>query len=141
VAAVGMHGGRVLLSRGPEDDFWALPGGRVRPGEPARDALARELFEELVVTAPVGRLLWIAESFFSYRGDPYHELGFYFLADLASAPQADGVWKRADEAGVRLAWTWCPVARIAGVDVRPAFLRSGLADLPASPVHVVHRGP
>lgn len=46
--------GKVLLtkrSRNPRKGFWHLPGGRIEFGEPAREALARELKEELGITA------------------------------------------------------------------------------------------
>lgn len=139
VAAVGVHRGRVLLSRGPGDDFWALPGGRVERGESTTEALAREVHEELGVRVAPGRLLWVAESFFRYRDERYHEVGFYYEADLAAARQHEEPWERADETGVRLAWRWLPVAEAPRTDIRPAFLRNGLGALPATPVHVVQR--
>lgn len=46
--------GKVLLtkrSRNPRKGFWHLPGGRIEFGEQARTALARELKEELGITA------------------------------------------------------------------------------------------
>lgn len=52
--------GRVLLSRRrpdqPMGDLWELPGGKVEPGEDPRDALAREISEELGCGARVGRI-------------------------------------------------------------------------------------
>ncbi|MBX2796262.1 MAG: 5-formyltetrahydrofolate cyclo-ligase [Myxococcales bacterium] len=60
VAAAWVRDGRVLAaqrSTGPLAGKWELPGGKVEPGETDRDALARELREELAVQVEVkGRL-------------------------------------------------------------------------------------
>lgn len=57
-AAVLLRGGRVLLSQRKAGSHlagaWEFPGGKVEPGEDPRAALARELEEELGVTAVVG---------------------------------------------------------------------------------------
>jgi ADP-ribose pyrophosphatase YjhB (NUDIX family) len=47
VAAVITRGDQVLLCTVEGLDYWFLPGGRVRFGEPSDAALARELAEEL----------------------------------------------------------------------------------------------
>jgi 8-oxo-dGTP pyrophosphatase MutT (NUDIX family) len=46
-AAIIRDGDYVLLHRLDGDDFWALPGGRVNPGEQAKDTIVREFREEL----------------------------------------------------------------------------------------------
>lgn len=52
--------GRVLLGRrsgtGRGDGLWNLPGGHVRPGEPAAVAAARELLEEAGLTVAAADL-------------------------------------------------------------------------------------
>lgn len=51
---------RVLITQRRADQTlplqWEFPGGKVEPGEAPVDALARELAEELGVTARVGRI-------------------------------------------------------------------------------------
>ncbi|NCG18650.1 MAG: NUDIX domain-containing protein, partial [Rhodobacterales bacterium] len=57
VAGAVVRNGRVLTARrGPGmllAGCWELPGGKVEPGEDDRDALARELFEELGIRVKV----------------------------------------------------------------------------------------
>jgi 8-oxo-dGTP diphosphatase len=59
-AAVIFEKGKVLVTQRNEDDFhrllWEFPGGKVRANEEPREALQRELREELEVEARVGNL-------------------------------------------------------------------------------------
>jgi 8-oxo-dGTP diphosphatase len=58
VAGVVVEGARVLLSQRKSGTHlagaWEFPGGKVEPGEDPRDALARELGEELGIEVDVG---------------------------------------------------------------------------------------
>ena len=62
-AGVIIEGARVLLSQRKSGTHlagaWEFPGGKVEPGEDPRDALARELDEELGVDVEVGEPLEI----------------------------------------------------------------------------------
>ena len=70
----------VLLSRAELDPFWALPGGRIEPGEMSDCALLRELAEELGASeVRLGRLIWVVENRFPHRGQHFQEIGFYYL--------------------------------------------------------------
>lgn len=53
------HNGNVLLIQELDEteERWVLPGGRVNVGEMPRDALVREIKEELGLTATVGDIL------------------------------------------------------------------------------------
>src|SRR5580704_14489260 len=69
VAALIEHGGKVLVCQRRRNDrfglLWEFPGGKVEVGEELADALRRELFEELGVTAPVGPEVY--RTVFKYR--------------------------------------------------------------------------
>jgi 8-oxo-dGTP diphosphatase len=60
-AALFDTAGRVLIAQRPEGKhmagWWEFPGGKVAPGETDRDALVRELREELGVDTEPGREL------------------------------------------------------------------------------------
>src|SRR5579872_6246538 len=62
VAAILEREGRILVGRRRPDQplagQWEFPGGKVKPSETPRAALARELREELGVQASVGRELY-----------------------------------------------------------------------------------
>jgi len=59
VAALIESNGKILVcQRRRQDTFglmWEFPGGKTNPGETLENALARELQEELGVTAQIGR--------------------------------------------------------------------------------------
>ena len=60
-AAVIRHEGRVLLTRRMEGahlaGMWEFPGGKIEAGEDPRDALRRELDEELGIDVRVGEIV------------------------------------------------------------------------------------
>jgi 8-oxo-dGTP diphosphatase len=68
-AGVLVERGRVLLSQRKAGSHlagtWELPGGKVEPGEDPRDALVRELKEEVGVDVVVGDILEV--TFHIYR--------------------------------------------------------------------------
>jgi 8-oxo-dGTP diphosphatase len=60
VCAIIEHNGRMYLGRrknGVHAGFWEFPGGKIQPGENDRDAIFREISEELCVDVNVGRKL------------------------------------------------------------------------------------
>lgn len=90
-AAVIVAAGRVLLTQRKSGTHlagaWEFPGGKVEPEEDPRDALARELREEIGVTAEVGDIVEV--TFHRYPGKTVLLL-FYEarLAPGSAAPSA-----------------------------------------------------
>ncbi|HQP35892.1 MAG TPA: (deoxy)nucleoside triphosphate pyrophosphohydrolase [Polyangiaceae bacterium] len=104
VAGVIAVNDRVLVTQRPRgshlEGAWEFPGGKVEDDEDPRDALRRELREELGVDAIVGAIL---ETSF-HRYDSKSVLLLFFdarLADGSPPPTAIEVadlrWRRADE--------------------------------------------
>jgi 8-oxo-dGTP diphosphatase len=103
-AAVVLRAGRVLLSQRKRGTHlagaWEFPGGKVEPDEDPRDAVVRELREELGVDVLVGDILDV--TFHRYPEKSVLLL-FYeaSLADGSPEPRpldvADVRWAAADE--------------------------------------------
>ena len=87
VAAVIERDGRVLICQrkgGRHALKWEFPGGKVEPGEDPRDALARELREELAIDARIGEELEFHEV--RYGNGPVIRLRFYRVTEFAGEP-------------------------------------------------------
>jgi ADP-ribose pyrophosphatase YjhB (NUDIX family) len=140
VAGVCVHEDHVLLHREAKDDFWVMPGGRPHLYESSRDALIREMDEEIATRVEVPRLLWVVENFFEYFGERFHEIAFYYQMSLPEdSPYRDvGVDFTGQEGDVTLLFHWFPIDEIERVRLYPTFLRTALSTLPESPVHLIH---
>jgi 8-oxo-dGTP diphosphatase len=81
-AAVLIEGGRVLLTQRKAGAHlagkWEFPGGKVESGEDPRDALRRELREEIGIDAVVGEILDV--TFHRYEEAGKTVLLLFFLA-------------------------------------------------------------
>ena len=91
LAAVIERDGRLLVTRRLADGhlpgLWEFPGGKCEPGESHEACLARELLEELGVTARIGDEILVSEHAYPDRtvqlhfrwcdisGDPHPRLG------------------------------------------------------------------
>jgi len=67
VGVVCLRGDTVLLIRRgtpPREGEWSLPGGRIEPGEPVRDAAQRELWEETGIRARILGLIDVVDGLF-----------------------------------------------------------------------------
>ncbi len=78
VAAITMRGGNFLVCSRPKHtdlgNFLEFPGGKVEPGESQRDALRREIREELGVEIIPGECFWRLDHDY---GDKYVRVTFY----------------------------------------------------------------
>jgi len=142
VAGIAIQDGRVLIHKDPDDDFWVLPGGRAEMMEQAHETLRREMFEETGFEVSVGRLVWIVENFFLWKGTRFHELVLYFemsVGSSASMPDANSFLGK--EGAKSLEFRWAKLHDLRNLRVEPAFLLDRLAGLPATTERVVHVDP
>ncbi|MCL6580416.1 MAG: NUDIX domain-containing protein [Firmicutes bacterium] len=138
----GLGGRRVLLHRSAKDDFWCLPGGRCELLEASREAVRREMREEIGVEVEVGRLLWVVEAFFAdpEGKNPCHELCFYYRIELpADFLRTAGETFGGRDGDLELLFRWFSVRDVPELNLVPPFLRERLPAPPGSVEHIVSR--
>jgi len=88
VAAVIERDGHVLICQRNRTSRhalkWEFPGGKVEPGESPRDALARELKEELEIDARIGEEIHRHTT--RYGNGPEIHLHFFRVIEFAGEP-------------------------------------------------------
>ncbi len=111
-ALIADQAGRILLTQRREDQElplqWEFPGGKVEPGEPPDVALARELREELDVSATIGRIWDVL-----FHAYPRYDV--YMLVYRCTLPP--GATPRPVEV---LACEWIPIPRLRDYPILPA---------------------
>lgn len=73
-ALIEVNGKLLLVKHSTDSDFWVLPGGRVDQGEDIKDALRRELIEELGIEPDIGKLLYVHQL----RREETERVEFFF---------------------------------------------------------------
>lgn len=133
VCAVLLDGERILAMHDERSPYFYLPGGRVRMGERAEDAVLREVREELGIEARIVRPLWLSQSFFNedVAHVDYHELCLYFLVDASATDLLTrGDRFRGPELRHVHDFEWLPFERLKDEYFYPLFLKTEIFHLP-----------
>ena len=101
VAAIIQSGGKYLTTQrgyGEWKDWWEFPGGKIEAGESHKDALRREIREELATDIEVGSLLTTVE----YDYPKFHLTMHCYLCTVVSGnllllEHEDARWLRKEE--------------------------------------------
>ena len=82
VCGIVKQDGKTLVMKIQQNEFYCLPGGHVEIGELAKEAIVREMKEELTFPVEIKKLICIHENlFYKKDGKPFNELAFYFLVE------------------------------------------------------------
>jgi 8-oxo-dGTP diphosphatase len=80
---------RLLLIK-KRNGFWTLPKGRVKPGEDATTALAREVGEETGITGPVESVVHRVAYTVQKRSGPRRKVVTYYLVQASDGEPCPG---------------------------------------------------
>lgn len=133
VCAIILSDGKILAMKDERSPYFYLPGGRVKMGETAEDAVIRELEEELGIMPKIVRPLWLNQAFFveDVDGLHYHELCLYFLMDVSGTDLLSrGEQFCVQEEGQTHHFEWLAFERLKEEYFYPLFLKEEIFHLP-----------
>lgn len=141
-AAILLYKEHLLLQGESQGTFWTLPGGRIKPQESSREALLREMREELDTTIQIERLLWISEEFFMNGNIAQHQFGFYYLTTLpahSSLYTLERTFTAVEDDGTPILFRWFRLDQLPTLTLYPTFLTTGTRNLPDHTQHIIVR--
>ena len=97
--------GEILVCEHKNKNYYSLPGGRVKVGEDSKEALLRELKEELNYDLGENdlRITRVIENFFVSKGQNVHESLFVYLCDLDESLY-NGDFKNLENENITMKW-------------------------------------
>lgn len=133
VCAMIISDGKILAMHDERSPYFYLPGGRVKMGETAEDAVIREVRKELGVIAKIARPLWLNQAFFTEDVDHlrYHELCIYFLMDISETDLLErGNEFTVNEGKKTHIFEWLDFDQLKEEYFYPLFLKKEIFNLP-----------
>lgn len=125
------HQGRILVYQGfdetKQETFFRPLGGGIDFCETSRDAVVREVREELGAAVIDVHLLGVLESIFHYRGEPGHEIVFVYDGRFVDASLYQRETLEVQEGDRQFTATWRALAQMTGPGRR--LVPEGLAAL------------
>lgn len=108
--------GRLLVCRAKGGKSCYLPGGHIEFGETGRQALVREIREEMNLEARTGKFLGAVENTFTQHGKPHAEINLVYelLLDEGAIAQAVEEW---------IEFEWVPLNELAAANLLPTVFQ------------------
>lgn len=133
VCAMIISDGKILAMHNERTPYYYLPGGRVKIGEAAENAVIREIREELGVTPKIVRPVWLNQAFFTEDVDKlhYHELCIYFSTDITDTDLLSRGKNFTTNEGDRIyTFEWLEFAQLKDEYFYPVFLKKDIFNIP-----------
>ena len=128
--------GALLVCQPAKGGRCYLPGGHIEFAETARQALVREIQEEMGLRATAGAFLGVTENTFTQKGEQHCEINLMFALDIPDiTPETN---PPATESWIAFRWVPCTPEALREANLLPAHLITDLTPrLPSStPFHI-----
>ncbi|MBE5821751.1 MAG: NUDIX domain-containing protein [Clostridiales bacterium] len=125
VGVIFENKGRVLLERGYNIDFSVIPGGRVQTLETVKQALIREIHEELEIDISKEKIDFISiiENFFTMDETKYHELYYVFRIKLDDDNIIAQKNNFINKDSGKSTYTWIDIDKLDNIKILPVQLK------------------
>lgn len=106
VGAILEYKGKILVEKNKKVDFGVITGGRIRTLESGREALIREIKEELNINLAEEKieLKALIENFFEFNNKIYHELYFVYKIELSNDYGIEDGFENVDNDDSKFHW-------------------------------------
>ncbi|QHF55618.1 MULTISPECIES: NUDIX hydrolase [Streptococcus] len=124
--------GKIFLTKDDKGRYYTI-GGAIEVNELVRDAVIREVKEELGVDCLVNQLAFVVENQFTQEKLTFHNIEFHFIVQpLGEMPNEmiEGEQKQACE--------WIDLDNLVNLDVVPAFLTKELPNWNGQMKHITN---
>ena len=128
------HGDRILAApgyAGSKGVFYRPLGGEINFGEHSRQAIRRELREEIQVDITEPRYLGVIENFYTLFDVPQHELVIIYEAELVDSSLYEVPSMQGDEGGRAFRVEWVSLSEF--TEGRASLFPDGLLDMLVQP--------
>lgn len=137
--AIIIYDNKILFQKRKQDEFWALPGGKIRVGETTKEAITRELKEELgLVNFNVSDVATVSEYFFEFGKDKYHQ---FIFEHKVSVLDSEWIFKDETFTGIEeqenLLFKWFELNELETEPIKPDFLKEQLENLSSKEVQFI----
>lgn len=138
-AAIIVEDGCVLLAGNALENYFYSVGGAVHTGEPAEQAVVREVYEETGIQYEIDHLAVIHENFFeedngTLAGLDCHEIALYFMMKSKGSQELKS---NSFTQGVKEEMHWIPIKDLKNYKHFPTFLSEYLNSEHSGVEHIV----
>lgn len=123
---------KIYLAKSPEGLYYCI-GGAIAVGETTREAVLREVREEVGCDVTVDQLAFVVENQFELYTTHYHQMEFHYLVTPLTEPQVVMV-----EGGRSRTCEWVALDNLPNINLNPAFLKTALKDWDGQVQHMVN---
>jgi 8-oxo-dGTP pyrophosphatase MutT (NUDIX family) len=116
---ISIRDNKVLLNKVVNAAYWFIPGGRIEGSETSKEALIREMYEEIGERILVNDLICVVENFFE-NGKSFHEIGFYYYMNAGSSVIGSRI---ISEGLIKIEYKWIDINDLEAIILYPKVIK------------------